>query len=138
MRQRTAAFRPAALRQQVQLMPPVALLHVQPCKWRGSLYQLSTHACAEFSQDGCWHASPAAGPLQTAARRQHSRGQHRWCVRAAGQDGDGSTATKAEASLEAPTAPPGSEKPGDKVEVPDVSALRKLLHTPGLCAQVSD
>lgn len=64
----------------------------------------------------CWPST------QTAARRQHSRRQQRWCVQAAGQEGESSTATEAEASLEAPTAPPGSEKPGDKVEVPDVSA----------------
>jgi hypothetical protein len=40
-------------------------------------------------------------------------------VRAAAQEGDGGTATDTEVS----SAPPGSEQPGDKVEVPDVSGL---------------
>ena len=75
MRQRTAAFRPATLRQQVQLMSVLALLLVQPCKWRGSLHQLCMHACAECLKMGAGmqalplalHADGSAAAAQPGA-----------------------------------------------------------------------
>lgn len=92
---------------------------------RGHIFAARSMQClqGQFCQRRCsmesGHAArthpPLDLPAQTAAWWRQALLQHRRCVHAAAQEDGSATET------EAPSAPAGSEQPGEKVEVPDVS-----------------